>query len=204
MKNHSPQRPEKNMKNRLIAPILALTLAVSAAAGAADAPPVAPPLPGLPDMFGYTAWTDLDWEIAQRVKRLTADELPGLEKKAAEGSPVHQTTLGLAYREGIDRATDPASGKVMRYNASNTKAVHWLRVAADGGFPIAQAELGEMYFRGHGVDRDLAEARRWLTLAARADYPRAKLDLFHLDTYETGIDVMKSRSGPAQGGGTAR
>ncbi len=193
------------MKNRLIAPLLALTVAVSAAAGAAETSPLVPPLPGTPDIYGYNAWTDLDWEIAQRVKRLTADEIPGLEQKAAEGSLIHQTTLGLAYRDGIDRATDPASGKVMRYNANNTRSVQWLRKAADGGFPIAQAELGEMYFRGHGVDRDLAEARRWLTLAARSDYPRAKLDLFHLDAYETGLETMKARSGKSQNGaGTAR
>lgn len=127
-------------------------------------------------------WKLLDWEVEQRVRRLTAEEIPYLEHQASSGSVVHQTTLGLLYRAGTDKLVDAATGGVMRANANNTQALKWLRVAADAGFPIAQTELGEMYFTGHGVDRDIDAARRWLEQAAAAGYPRARIDLTKLDT----------------------
>ena len=39
-------------------------------------------------------WSTLDWEIQQRVKHLTPDEVPTLEHKAKGGSVLAQTTLG--------------------------------------------------------------------------------------------------------------
>jgi TPR repeat protein len=125
-------------------------------------------------------WSNIDWEIQQRVKHLTPDEIPALEHKAKGGNVLAQTTLGLAYREGVERATDQGSGKVMRFKSNNSQALRWLRKAAETGFPVAQTELGEMYYGGRGVDRNLDEARRWLELAAAASYPRARLDLLQL------------------------
>lgn len=129
-------------------------------------------------------WTQLDWEIQQRVKRMTPDELPGLIHKANGGNVVAQTTLGLAYRDGVEKATDPATGRIMRFKANNTEAVKWLRRAATAGFPVAQAELGEMYYQGHAVDRDLATSRELLEKAASVPYPRPKLDLMQLGVVE--------------------
>ncbi len=146
-------------------------------------------------------WDMLDWEIQQRVNRLTADELPALEHKAAGGSLVHQTTLALAYREGVEKAIEPASGKVTRYNANNSKALQWLVQAAEAGFPIAQVELGEMYFAGHGVDRNLDTARRWIEQANRVRYTRARLDLFQLDTL---LSAMEAARDPYLGGVSKR
>jgi TPR repeat protein len=146
-------------------------------------------------------WDELDWEIEQRVKRLTADEIPLLEHKADGGNVVVQTTLGLAYSEGIDKAVDPATGKVTRYNASNVKALQWLRKAANVGFPMAQVVLGEMYYSGHGVDRDLVEARRWFEKATSADYTRAKLDLAQMRIQANPADfpeVFKKMIGGSQ------
>lgn len=125
-------------------------------------------------------WSQIDWEIQQRVKHLTPDEIPLLEHRAAAGNVVAQTTLGLAHREGIERAKHVTSGQVMRFKANNTKALRWLNKAASAGFAVAQVELGEMYYGGQGVDRDLQAGRNWLELAAAADYPRAKLDLFQI------------------------
>ena len=130
-------------------------------------------------------WSQVDWEIGQRVKRLTPDEIPALRHQANGGSVVAQTVLGLAYREGLDRARDAASGKVIRFRSDNGAAWRWLRKAAQAGFPVAQAEIGEMYYAAHGVERDLASSRHWLEQAAAADYPRARLDLLQLNT-ETG------------------
>jgi TPR repeat protein len=130
-------------------------------------------------------WNMIDREIQQRVKRLTADELPMLQHKAKSGNVMAQTTLGLVYREGVHRKVDVQSGKVTRYQSSNPKAVSWLAKAADGGFPVAQVELGEMYYSGHGLDRDLEMARYWFTKAEQVNYPRAKLNLLQLD-FENG------------------
>ncbi|MEI8133425.1 MAG: hypothetical protein WCG34_13415, partial [Leptolinea sp.] len=106
-----------------------------------------------------------------------------------------QTTLGIVYLEGVDKAVDQ-SGKVTRYNASNVKAIKWLRQAAEDGFPVAQVVLGEMYYQAQGVERDLAESRRWLEKAARVDYTRAKLDLMQVKLESgsgeaTMVDVVK-------------
>jgi TPR repeat protein len=73
-----------------------------------------------------------------------------------------------------------ATGRDTRFKANNTLALKWLRIAADSGFAIAQTELGEMYFGGRGVQRDLKESRQWLEKAAEARYPRAKLNLLQL------------------------
>jgi len=136
--------------------------------------------------MGAADWSRLDWEIQQRVKHLTPDEIPGLKHKAGGGSVVAQTVLGLAYRDGLDRARDARSGKTLRFNANNTVAWSWLKKAAAAGFPVAQAEIGEMYYGAHGVARDLGASRRWLEQAAAANYPRAKLDLLQLNLESSG------------------
>ena len=125
-------------------------------------------------------WSQIDWEIRQRVNNITPDEIPVLTHKASGGSVVAQTTLGLAYREGVEKAVESNSGRTTRYKANNNKALKWLKTAAENGFPVAQTELGGMYFDGHGVDRDLRQAAYWLEQAAVADYPRAKAGLLQV------------------------
>lgn len=134
-------------------------------------------------------WNRLDWEIQQRVKRLTADEIPALRHKAGGGSVVAQTVLGLAYRDGLEKAVEPATGRVGRFRANNTEAWHWLKKAAHAGFAVAQTEVGEMYYAGHGVDRNVKESRIWLERAAEAQYPRAKVDLLQLGLESNRGDV---------------
>ena len=127
----------------------------------------------------------VDWEIQQRVRQLTPDELPALQHQAEGGSVVAQTVLGLAYREGIEPVRIPATGQVARHAANNRVAWKWLKKAALAGFPVAQAEIGEMYYRAHGAERNLRESRYWLEQAARTGYPRARLDLFQLQALES-------------------
>lgn len=127
-----------------------------------------------------TEWDTLHRDIEQRALRMTADEIPELEHKANGGSLIAQATLGIIYREGTEKAVDPASGKVTRYQASNRQSLAWLKKAAEAGFPIAQVELGEMYYAGQGVDRDREESRRWLEAAAQSNYTRARLDMMQL------------------------
>jgi uncharacterized caspase-like protein len=141
--------------------------------------------------MGAADWSQVDWEIQQRMRRLTPDEIPGLEHKANAGSVVAQTVLGIAYREGIERAVDQRGGRIVRFKANNTLAWRWLKKAAEAGFPVAQAEIGEMYYAAHGTDRDLEASRHWLRQAAAANYPRARLDLLQVDVERdpTGADA---------------
>ena len=125
-------------------------------------------------------WSNLDWEIQQRVKHMTADEIPMMEHKAKGGSVVAQTTLGLFWLAGAAKVTNSGNSSVSRYKSNNTKSLHWLRMAVKSGFPVAQTELGEMHYMGNGVDRNVTESRRLLELAAQASYPRAKLDLLQI------------------------
>ena len=74
-----------------------------------------------------------------------------------------------------------------RRAACSKRARQWFQQAATLGFPVAQNELGEMYYEGREVPKDLAAARRWLTQAAQANYPRARINLAQLD-------MMQSRS----------
>jgi TPR repeat protein len=133
-----------------------------------------------------TEWSNFDWEVEQRVKRLSKDEIPLLEQRAKAGNVVAQTTLGIAYREGVDRIAESGTNRSFRANPNNTLSLKWLRQAAEAGFPMAQVELGEMYYLGHGVDRDLNESARWLELASRARYPRARLDLTQVKALGSG------------------
>lgn len=142
--------------------------------------------------MGAAEWQAVDWEIGQRVRKLTRDDVPALERQARAGNVVAQTVLGLAYREGLDRARAPEGGSIVRFNANNGAAWHWLGKAAAAGFPVAQAEVGEMYYGAHGRARDLGASRRWLQQAAQADYPRARLDLAQLDI-ETGRGTGSAR-----------
>ncbi len=134
--------------------------------------------------MGDYEWSKLDFDIQQRVKYMTQDEVPMMEHRAKGGSVVAQITLGLFWREGASRISTSGGGKVQRYQANNTKAVKWLRMAAAAGFPIAQTELGEMLFRGQGIDRDPNKARLLLESASEANYPRAKLDLLQINIEE--------------------
>jgi uncharacterized caspase-like protein len=124
--------------------------------------------------------SQLDWEIQQRVRRLTPDELPALQHQATGGSVVAQTVLGLVFREGIEPVRMAGSRQVARHKANNGAAWKWLTQAANAGFPVAQVEIGEMYYSGHGRERDLDRSRHWIETAAQANYPRAKLDLVQL------------------------
>lgn len=51
------------------------------------------------------------------------------------------------------------------------EARHKFRLAAWYGDKLAQYNLGVMYYRGDGVERDAARAWAWFALAAERDYP---------------------------------
>lgn len=131
-------------------------------------------------------WQKLDWDISQRARHLAGDELIALEQQANGGNVIAQTTLGLAYLEGTSSKRDPRTGRKKRIGVDEDRSLYWLKLAARNDFPIAQTLLAEMYFEARGVNRNLKEAIRLTDLAARANYPRAKLALAQFRGVESG------------------
>lgn len=134
-------------------------------------------------------WMRLDRDVDLRIKRITLNELDAIMKKAEDGSPLAQTMLGLVFREGTDRSALSGAGATgglasLRSNMDNGQALKWLGKAAEQGYPMAQVEIGEMYYRGHGVMRDIDQAIAWTELAARVDYPRAQLNLVQMKLFK--------------------
>lgn len=63
-------------------------------------------------------------------------------------------------------------------NAGMAKAVSYYQRAADSGLADAQYAMSQVYANGvGGKKRDEAEARRWMTLAARQNFDTAQVDL---------------------------
>lgn len=105
-------------------------------------------------------------EMERTAQQLTPDDLPRLSRKARAGNVIAQTTLGIAYRDGL-----PPQWR------SNPKAVKWFRAAANQGYAIAQNELGEMYYKGRGVDMDVPASIRLFEAASKSGYVVAKFNL---------------------------
>jgi TPR repeat protein len=104
---------------------------------------------------------------------------------AADGDPVAQYALGVAYTHGLGVARDyseamiwhrlaatrnyaPAQYAVCNLYANGlgvardgAEAIRWCRLAADQGFAVAEGELGYIYAMGLGVPNDDAEALKW-------------------------------------------
>lgn len=179
------------MSPKKLLPFVAVALIASSLLNAGEIPlsPVSPEMAdgvaGRKPLAWYMQlnereWAELDWSLQQRVKRMTPDEIPALQQRARSGNLVAMTVLGLVYREGLQRAGNPSSLQVFRYESRNGEALKWLMRAAEAGFPLAQTEIGEMYHQGLGLDRDAGKAMLWLERAAAANYARPKLDLAQL------------------------
>jgi hypothetical protein len=159
------------------------------------------------DGMSSAEWYEYDWELSQRVNRMTRTDIPRLEYQAGQGNVVAMTTLGMLYRIGVDKTeqTMPvphgrfgtASPSRFRSGADNQKAIEWFERAAAERFPIAMNALGEMIYRGSGVTRDVTRAARLFEKAAESGYQRPKLNLAQLDAesnkgVESYIEMMRS------------
>jgi hypothetical protein len=69
------------------------------------------------------------------------------------------------------------------------EAEHWMRVAAEQGFDLAQHGLGFMYMQGECVKQDDASAAHWFRLAAEQGLAGAQVILG--DLYKEGRGVEK-------------
>jgi TPR repeat protein len=68
--------------------------------------------------------------------------------------------------------------------------MRWLSEAAKQGDPLAQANLGAMYYRGEGVGRNLQVAAEWFEKAAAQGITEAQFDVACI--YEAGNGVQQN------------
>ena len=69
------------------------------------------------------------------------------------------------------------------------QALVYFRLAAEQGLGLAQHELGEMYWHGHGVAQDHAAAAGWYRRAAQQGYGAACMNLSRCYTHGDGVDA---------------
>lgn len=86
------------------------------------------------------------------------DSFAETRKKAEAGDAEAQNRLGVIYQTGDkDTPVDPV------------EAVKWYRMAAEQGFDTSQFNLGGMYIKGSGVQKDSTEAIKWLRKCAEGN-----------------------------------
>ena len=90
------------------------------------------------------------------------------DRAANAGSALAQTRLAWI----LDGAND------------DSRAVEMYRAAAEQGYAPGMHGLGEMYAKGEGVDKDVAQAVTWFTKAADAGYEKSLRLL--IGAYENG------------------
>jgi TPR repeat protein len=79
-----------------------------------------------------------------------------------------------AAAEGGDAGAQCALGKKILEEDNSREAVGWFRAAAEQGHAEAQLYLGSCFYKGEGVDQDLAEAVRWFRKAAEQGHADAQ------------------------------
>lgn len=112
-------------------------------------------LPGNPDAEAWLAVLMID-------RGQERDALRALQHASAAGSAEADHRLGVAYAQGrLGLVRDDA------------RAAQLIEKAASTGLRRAQTNLGLLYMRGQGVQRDLVQARAWLEKGAAGGNPDA-------------------------------
>ena len=63
------------------------------------------------------------------------------------------------------------------------------RAAAEQGDPLAQLNIGYMYYMGLGVERNYKEAMKWYLLSAEQDFPGAQYSIGVMYEYGIGVEA---------------
>ncbi len=85
--------------------------------------------------------------------------------------------LAVLSFAAIVEAADFTTGLAAYNKGDYTTAANEWRPLADQGVAAAQFNLGLLYYDGHGVPLDFAQAAEWFTKAAEQDYGKAQYDL---------------------------
>lgn len=98
---------------------------------------------------------------------------------AEKNDPAAQYDIGVMYLRGRGVSID------------NSKAIQWLKKAANQSHHKAQYKLATMYLEGAGTGQNNTEAAKWLKKSAQSGYPPAQFQLGKL--YEHGKGVSRDR-----------
>ncbi|MGA9659754.1 MAG: hypothetical protein WBQ60_11745, partial [Asticcacaulis sp.] len=90
-----------------------------------------------------------------------------------QGTDDPALTLGMEYEQGPAMTRDQA------------EAAKWYKVSADRGSELGARDLGQMYAKGVGVERDYVAAYKLLNFAAAKEAPGAADALNLLETQMT-------------------
>lgn len=110
-------------------------------------------------VMSMPAWAD--FEAGFRAHR-QGDFVTALREFKADESAQAKFYLSLMYERGDG------------VPQNREESLKWLRMAAERGLDVAQANLGIMYCEGMGVRRDMAEGMKWLRRAAEQGLPEAQ------------------------------
>jgi TPR repeat protein len=137
---------------------------------------------------------------ADFVDGLQAYDAGDYQRAIAEWKPLAEAgdedaLLALAglYRQGLGGAPGLAPGLTPDFAPDLAKAARLYRRAAEQGAAIAQLNLGDLYARGIGVERDLVQASMWLQLAARQAHRWAARRLEQIHPAMTASEVAEAR-----------
>ncbi len=117
----------------------------------------------------------LDARFQQEVDARVAAVVAGQKQQQLVDEHLQERELTSEHLAQLEPGR--AEYRLARYLLDNggrteDRAVAWLILAAEKGYPQAQYELGSLYFRGVGVDLDYGKAEQWwldATEAGQAD-----------------------------------
>lgn len=134
-----------------------------------------------------------------------AEALSWLEAAALRGHPLAQLNLAGAYltgghvsRRGFAPAplASPAGAAEALGRKDERAALRWFEQAAEQGVVVAQFNIGLIYERGLGVNRNLLAAMKWYARSVETDFAPAFINLARL--YESGDAITRDRAAALQ------
>ncbi|MGF1632055.1 MAG: protein kinase [Kiloniellaceae bacterium] len=121
-------------------------------------------------------------------QRLAAEKAAAAALAAQQASAERAAAEAAAARaQAAAQARQPAVGS-QQAALPNESEVDRLARQAEAGDVLAQASLGQRYYRGDGVRRDLVEAARWTQRAAEQGEARAQSNLGFYYMKGEGVD----------------
>lgn len=112
----------------------------------------------------------------------TEETLEAVIRKAGQGDPEAQTTLGVLYADGDGLAQD------------DKEAVKWFSMAAKQGDLDSERNMGLMYLNGRGVPEDHRQAAGWFLKAAERGDSIAQYYMGYLYRDGLGVDMDEEES----------
>ena len=120
-------------------------------------------------------------QFRKELSTMDAKQINHVREAAEKGDADGQFALAVIYQEGC---------RIVRQDEQ--QAVFWFRKSAEGGSQDAQVMLGTFYALGMGIDKDLVQAHKWLSLS-RFSFPVAEKFIHRLESDMTPEQILQAR-----------